>query len=100
MRHYLKIYPNRDDAFVLLDGFTSGFRVNITGPRIAFNCKKLISAEQHEAEVNVKVSKEIEAGRIAGPFQDRPFPNLRFLPIALVAKKPSGWRMIQHLSFR
>jgi hypothetical protein len=28
LRHYLKIYPNRDDAFVLLDGFTSGFRVN------------------------------------------------------------------------
>ena len=32
LRHYLKIYPNRDDAFVLLDGFTSGFRVNYTGP--------------------------------------------------------------------
>ena len=31
LRHYLKIYPNRDDAFVLLDGFTSGFRVNYTG---------------------------------------------------------------------
>jgi hypothetical protein len=29
LRHYLKIYPNRDDAFVLLDGFTSGFRVNL-----------------------------------------------------------------------
>jgi hypothetical protein len=99
LRHYLKIYPNRDDAFVLLDGFTSGFRVNYTGPRIAFNCKNLISAEQHEAELNVKVSKEIEAGRIVGPFQDRLFPNLRLSPIGLVAKKPSGWRMIQHLSF-
>jgi hypothetical protein len=31
MRHYLKIYPNRDDAFVLLDGFTSGFII-IYGP--------------------------------------------------------------------
>jgi hypothetical protein len=61
-----------------------------TGPRIAFNCKKIISAEQHEAELSVKISKEIEAGRIAGPFQDRPFPNLRLSPIALVAKKPSG----------
>ena len=31
MRHYLKIYPNRGDAFVLPDGFTSGFRI-IYGP--------------------------------------------------------------------
>lgn len=100
LRHYLKIYHNCDDAFDLLDGFTSGFRVNYTGRRIALNCKKIISAGQHEAELNVKTSKEIEAGRIAGPFQDRPFPNLRLSPICLVARKPSGLRMIQHLSFR
>ena len=98
LRHYLKIYPNRDDAFVLLDGFTSGFRVNYTDPRIAFNCKNVISAEQHEAELNVKMSKEIEAGLIARPFQDKPFSNLRLSPIGLVVKKPSGWRMIPHLS--
>ena len=55
--------------------------------------------EQHEDELNVKISNEIEAGQIAGPFQDRPFPNPRLSPIGLVAKKPSGWRMIQHLSF-
>lgn len=61
LRHYLKIYPNRDDAFVLLGGFTGGFRVNYTGQLITFNCKNIISTEQHEAELKAKISKKIEA---------------------------------------
>ena len=47
------------------------------------------------------VLKEIEMGKIAGPFNERPFANLRLSPIGVVRKKPpsTGWRLIQHLSF-
>ena len=40
-------------------------------------------------------------GRIAGPFNERPFANLRLSPIGVVKKKPpsTGWWLIQHLSF-
>lgn len=50
--------------------------------------------------MEVKLAKELKAGRIAGPYDERPFPNLRLSPIGVVAKKSSpGWRMIHHLSY-
>ena len=105
LRHFLKSFPNKIDAHILLDGFTNGFKVNYMGPRQAVNCSNLISAKQHESELEEKITKEIQAGRIAGPFKNKPFSNLRLSPIGLVAKKPPpgskihGWRMIQHLSY-
>lgn len=69
------------------------------GPRVPTNCRNLVSAEQQKGELAQKISKEIEAGRIAGPFDSRPLHNLRLSPIGLVKKKPTGWRMIHHLSF-
>lgn len=68
LRDYLQFYPNREDAILLIDGFTNGFKVNYSGPRLPFDCKNLISAEQHAHELQEKLSKEIQAGRVAGPF--------------------------------
>ncbi|CAC5362932.1 unnamed protein product [Mytilus coruscus] len=105
LRHCLKSYPNKIDAHILLDGFTNGFKVNYMGPRQSVNCSNLISAKQQESELEEKIMKEIQVGRIAGPFKNKPFSNLRLSPIGLVAKKPPpvskthGWRMIQHLSY-
>ena len=39
-------------------------------------------------------------GRIAGPFDSPPFPNLQCSPIGLVPKhEPNSFRLIHHLSF-
>ena len=47
-----------------------------------------------------KIQKELELGRIAGPFDTRPIPTLRCSPLALVPKSESGkFRLIHHLSF-
>ena len=47
-----------------------------------------------------KLQKEIDLGRIAGPFANRPFPSLQCSPIGLVPKhEPNEFRLIQHLSF-
>lgn len=89
----------------MLEGFTNGFKVNYRGPRQFFDCSNLISARQHEAELGGEIEKEIQAGRIAGPFKEKPFSNIQLSPIGLVAKKPPpgsekhGWRIIQHLSY-
>lgn len=99
MLEYLQIYPNLADAKLIYDGFLTGFKINYSGPRIASNCNNLVSAKQHESELEEKINKEIIAGRIAGPFIERPFENLRLSPIGLVPKKEGGWRMIQHLSY-
>ena len=43
---------------------------------------------------------EISAGRIQGPFIDKPFENLHISPIGLVPKKVVGqFRLIHHLSY-
>ena len=43
---------------------------------------------------------ECSAGRLAGPFTDPPFDDLRISPIGLVPKKESGkFRLIHHLSY-
>ena len=47
-----------------------------------------------------KLEKEIKLGRIAGPFNERPLPNVIVSPIGLVPKaEPGKFRPIQHLSF-
>ena len=47
-----------------------------------------------------KLRKEINLGRIAGPFAARPFPNLQCSPIGLVPKhEPGSFRLIHHLSY-
>jgi hypothetical protein len=101
LRQLIGNYPNKDDAEILLSGFKFGFKTNYYGPRLPVDCKNLKSAYQHESETQQQILKEIEMGRIAGPFNERPFTNLRLSPIGVVRKKPpsTGWRLIQHLSF-
>ena len=43
--------------------------------------------------------KQVEAGRIAGPFNEQPFENMRISPFGLVVKKDNSYRMIHHLSY-
>ena len=50
--------------------------------------------------VREKLRKEIDMGRIAGPFTVRPLPRLQCSPIGLVPKsEPNSFRLIHHLSF-
>ena len=37
-----------------------------------------------------KLQKELDAGRILGPFDEPPFPNLRVSPIKVAPKKTPG----------
>ena len=45
---------------------------------------------QQPAVVEAKLSKEIDAGRVAGPFQTPPFPKFRVSPLGVVPKKVPG----------
>ena len=46
-----------------------------------------------------KLQKEIQLGRMLGPFSEKPLSTLRISPIGLVLKPDNGWRLITHLSF-
>jgi hypothetical protein len=73
----------------LASGFAEGFQT-----------RNLVSALQNTDVVDRKLSKELDAHRLAGPFQSPPFSNLRISPLGVVPKKsPGDFRLIHHLSF-
>ena len=59
----------------------------------------MASCSDFPDKVSDHIQKELEAGRIAGPFQTPPFLNFQCSPVGLIEKKEVGkYRMIQHLS--
>ena len=81
-------------------GFTEGFSIHFNGDLTEIVSKNLLSAIQQPAVVEAKLSKEIDAGRIAGPFQTPPFPKFRVSPLGVVPKKvPGEFRLTNHLSY-
>lgn len=96
---YLRGYSHAKTEF-LFHGFTNGFRLQFEGPRVFRDSQNLKSAVDHHDILMSKISQEIAEGRIAGPFNTPPFPNLQISPLGLVPKKePNEFRVIQHLSF-
>jgi len=82
----------------LYRGFTEGFRLQYTGPRISVFSSNLASASQFKNETLKKLEKEIQQGRMLGPFLFKPISTLRISPIGLVPKHDGGWRLITNLS--
>lgn len=99
LQEHLKNYDVTEAEF-LLNGFINGFPLQYTGPRIARDSKNLRSTLLNPDIIKSQIKKEIQAGRVAGPFKERPLPNLIVSPIGLVPKKtPGEFRMIHHLSY-
>ena len=73
LEELLEFYPNTVDAQILLDGSTSGFKVNYEGPCCSYDSINLISAREHEQQLEEHNNREIREGRIAGPFCNKPF---------------------------
>jgi hypothetical protein len=82
-------------VLILYEGFLYGFKIHYSGPRTAVDSKNLKSVFQHPSLVLEKIQSEIELGRIAGPFHNRPIS-----PIGLVPKKTGGFRLITHCSVK
>ena len=59
-------------ALALLNGFTYGFPLYYFGKRLTCNAPKLESALQQPEIVQQKIRTEVEAGRVASPFDWRP----------------------------
>ena len=84
----------------LINGFRFGFRINFIGEITSFEAPNLKSALQNPDILFSKLSKELDAGRIAGPFDTAPFPVFRTSPVGIVPKKvPNEFRLIHHLPY-
>ena len=96
---YLSGY-NSSIVRLLNHGFTQGFDLRYYGSCAFREATNLKSAEDHPEVLRQKITKDVTAGRIAGPFVVPPFQNLQISPLGLVPKKEQGtFRMIHHLSF-
>ena len=85
----------------LVSGFKNGFRLGYTGERVSRQSKNLIVCQEKPEEVQKKIQKEIDLGRIEGPFKEPPFQSCFIIsPIGVVPKsEPGQYRLIQHLSY-
>ncbi|CAB4014220.1 Hypothetical predicted protein, partial [Paramuricea clavata] len=72
---------------ILYTGFKFGFSLHFEETRTSFFANNLISAQQNPEIVSAKLSKELAAGRLAGPFDFPPFPKFRVSPLGVVPKK-------------
>ena len=73
----------------LIDGFTNGFDIGYKGPNSRQSRAKNIPFTPgvgDKVDMWNKIMKEVEAGWVAGPFNDIPFDNFIQSPIGLVPK--------------
>lgn len=84
----------------IIDGFRFGFRINFSGERCSQTCSNLKTALDNPDVLQEKLNAELAMGRIAGPFDSSPLPNLKLSPLGLVPKRQEGqFRLIHHLSY-
>ena len=76
-------FPEKELQF-LYDGFTYGFKIPFQGERKYRIHENLISVKQNMKTLTVKITKDVLAGRVAGPFQSPPFTNIQISPLGLV----------------
>ena len=96
----LRKYPLRAQAKELEEGFRFGFRLGFIGKRVEQTSKNITSAFDLKSNILEKINKEINKGRVAGPFDKVPLSNFRSSPIGLVPYKlPGDYRLIHHLSW-
>ena len=93
-------YPQNKTKF-LVDGFSQGFDLHYEGDR---NCTRtspnLRFRVGDPTDLWNKLMKEVQVGRVAGPYEQPPFKNFIQSPIGLVPKdKGQKTRLIFHLSY-
>lgn len=99
LREYLQGYSS-DKLSYLIQGFTNGFHLHFQGERRPQISPNLQSALINPNIVQNKIDKEVELGRVKGPFPTIPLKNLKLSPLGLVPKKTRGeFRLIHHLSY-
>lgn len=82
----------------MLHDLTYGSRIGFTGARSGFISPNLRSAREHPEVISSSLRKELQLGRIAGPYKNPPHPALRCSGLGVVPKKTGGHRTIMHLS--
>lgn len=99
MLPWLKMYPNKEMAQLLIEGFSQVYVPEYQG----FGCQWVNNLKSVNLNLEVvadKIQNEIKEGRVKCPFSSPLFENFRLSPLGLVPKKEVGsFRLIHHLSY-
>ena len=97
---YQALISHPDQVFVtqLIHNLEHGCAIGYSGPQFSHCCNNLSSAFQQPSVLDNTLASECSAGRILGPFQSPPLPNLRCSGLGMIPKHDGGWRTIYHLS--
>ena len=99
LKLYLKGYDPCLTDFLIF-GFSNGFSLQCEVRPSELRSQNLSSTKDYPNAVDSKLKKELEAGRLAGPFSSPPLPNFCISPLGIVPKKAKReFRLIHHLSF-
>ena len=94
----LSFYPFGNVKTELIQGLKHGFKLQYSGPRLPVQSKNSRSVSENPDLVREKIFKEIDLGRVAGPFDYPPMLTFRVSPIFLV-RKNGDFRLIHNLSY-
>eukprot|EP00731_Ephydatia_muelleri_P028107 Em0019g980a len=94
----LRNHPDKAWVSWLLQSILNGVSTGYKGPHTPYTARNLSSALQYPDVITSELQKEVAAGRVLGPFADRPLPSLRTSGLGAAAKKQGKRRMILHLS--
>ncbi len=90
-------FPKKD---FIVDGFTHGFMIKFEGEEDSFEANNSKAARLNPEAVSDKIRKEVQAGHIAGPFDEPPFENFRCSPLSLREKSTaSRYRPLHNLAY-
>ena len=82
----------------LIYGFSFGFSLHFDGETRFLESKNLSSALEHPSIVDMKLTKELVAFRVAGPFAAPPFHSFCVSPLGVVPNQTTGdFRLIHHV---
>ena len=85
----------------MVTGLVEGFNIGYFGPEIDRISRNLTSAVNNPACVDNYLEVEIDAGRILGPSDEKPFKKFKCNPLGIVPKKiPGKFRAIMDLSYQ
>ena len=99
LKRYLSDYPPVTKKY-LIDGFTEGFSLLNFSSTPRDRDKNLNTARQHPEVLDKKLNKELQSGRLMGPFTQSPYENAVISPLGLQPKKePGEFRVIHDLSY-
>ena len=89
LSHKLKGY-DPEGTIAIFNGLAYGLTLYYSCKHEPNDAKNLKSAGLHPDIVRQKIQMEVEAGRVTGPFANRPLPNTCISPLGLVQKKEPG----------